>query len=442
MHKHTLMWMAVFCVIALMFLQLPQMAARQDAVMVTYSALVEVDALAKQQYVEPIEPDGLVEGAIRGMLSRLDPYSGYISPHELTAFERRSKGSYIGVGMEVGVRAGKATVIAPIEGGPAARAGVLAGDILLSINGRDVEGLSIFDVNELLGGKPGTAVRVSVLHPGRTEPEDMTLVREPVTLRTVRGYRRSESGSWSYLIDPQSRIAYVRVGGFHENTMADFDRVLRRVLSRGSAGLIIDLRFNPGGLMDQAVALVDRFVSEGTILSTVTRHRAVDEYRATAPGTVSDLRLAVLMNGGSASASEIVAGALQDHGRAVVVGERSFGKGSVQHLIHLKAHDAAIKLTVAHYRLPEGRIIHRTPLNEHTDSWGVMPDVVVELTNAEVRAIQQSRQALDLASTGPHHPFADGAGDDRAYEPRESPSREIVRDRQLEAALTLLRIAD
>ena len=160
MHRHNLTWIAILGLIVLMFLRLPQMAARQDAVLNTYSALVEVDALAKQKYVEPIEDSRLVDGAIRGMLLTLDPYSGYIAPEELPAFERRAAGDYIGIGIEVGMKGGRLTVIAPIEGTPAAKAGVRAGDVIRSIDGHDIEALSVFDVEELLGGAPGTTVRL------------------------------------------------------------------------------------------------------------------------------------------------------------------------------------------------------------------------------------------------------------------------------------------
>ena len=441
MQKHTLMWLAVFCVIAWMFLQLPQRAVKQDAVLHTYSALVEVDALARQKYVEPITDDRLVEGAIRGMMFQLDPYSGYIAPRELPSFERRSRGDYIGVGMEIGFHGGRPTVIAPIEDSPAARAGILAGDTLLAIDGEDLEGLSVFELNERLGGRPGSSVRLRVLHPGRTEAEETELLRGPVSIQAVRGFRRGATGFGDYMIDPHRRIGYIRVSNFHENMMRDFDEALEQLLSEEPGGLIVDLRFNPGGLMDQAVDMVNRFVDEGTILSTVTRRRAVEVYAAKQANTLTDIPLVVLINRGSASSSEIVAGSLQDHKRAILVGERSFGKGSVQHLIRLREHRAAIKLTVAHYRLPSGRIIHRGRENERLDSWGVKPDVEVVLTDEEVRAIQDARRTIDLTFAGsPSTSGASPTGQDRGSDSgaTESAPPEIIRDRQLEKALALL----
>lgn len=418
----------MFGVIVLMFLQLPPMAAKQDSVVHTYSALVEVDALAKQQFVDPIEDDRLVDGAIRGMMFQLDPYSGYIAADELPAFERRSRGDFSGVGVEVGMQGGQLTVIAPVEGSLADQAGVLAGDILLSIDGQKLEGRSVFEAEEMLVGPPGTRVHIEVRHPGEREARKLSLVRRPVHLTTVRGFRRDPSGAWEYMIDCGERIGYVRVSNFRDNTMGDFDAALRELLDDGAAALILDLRFNPGGLMQQAVAMVDRFVDGGVILSTVTRHRAVDEYVAQREGTIDNLKLVVLINGNSASAAEIVAGSLQARGRATVVGERSFGKGSVQHLIHLVGHKAAVKLTVAYYRLPGGRIIHRTEKNAHTESWGVTPDVGIALEEYEVAAIQESRRRVD-GSLWCEIPITHHVG--------LTPSPELVRDRQLEEALVV-----
>ncbi len=221
MQRTGLIWVAMFAVIALMFLHLPPMAAKQDSVLHTYSALVEVDALAKQQFVEGIEGDRLVDGAIRGMMFQLDPYSGYIAPDELPAFERRSRGEFDGIGIELGMRGGQLTVIAPIEGSPAARAGVLAGDAILAVNGRDLTDLSVFDVEEMLAGPAGTTVDIVVRHRGRESPEAITIVRGSVSIRNVRGFRRTAVGTWDYLIDPELRIGYIRVTSFDEKTARD-----------------------------------------------------------------------------------------------------------------------------------------------------------------------------------------------------------------------------
>ncbi len=433
-YRHSLTWTIMFGVIALMFLRLPPMVAKQDAVVNTYSALVEVDALARQQYVEPIADDRLVEGAIRGMMLQLDPYSGYVSPEELPAFERHSRGQFSGVGIELGIQDGRLTVIAPIEGSPAARAGVMPGDLILSIDGKDLKRRSVFDVEGMLMGAVGTQVRVRLQHPVTSEPRELTLTRVALSLKTVRGFRRTADHRWDYMIDPQDGIGYIRVSDFRESTCTDFDKAIGQLDSGRLRGLILDLRFNPGGFMHQAIAMADRFLSDGVIVSTVTRRNAVDEYRAEADPSDLDIPVVVLMNSASASASEIVAGALQARKRATVVGERSFGKGSVQHLIHLVGQKAAIKLTVAYYRLPDNRIIHRTADNEDTDVWGILPDVDVRLSRDEVRQVQQSRRLLDMPS--PEDSAAAVSPGDPSHDDHK---QEITRDRQLEASLTLIR---
>ena len=433
-YRHTLTWIAILGLIILMFLRLPPMVAKQDSLMNVYGPLVEVDALCRQQYVEPIRDGRLVEGAIRGMMMRLDPYSGYIAPDELPSFERRSGGDYTGVGIELGFQQGRLTVIAPIEGSPAARAGIRPGDMLLAVDGVEVDARSVFDVGEMLVGPAGETVTLRVLHAGESDPVDIAIQRDHVHMASVRGIARTGRDDWDYWIDSERRIAYIRISNFRTNTMDEFDAVLRSLRGNGPRGLIIDLRFNPGGIMQQAVALVDRFVSQGVILATVTRRRAVETFRATRSGTLAEPPLVVLVNGGSASASEIVAGALQAHGRAKVVGERTFGKGSVQHVVHLTHHPAAVKLTTAYYRLPDGRIIHRTPHNDDSDQWGVIPDDAVELTELEEQEIREERRALDLAFLEHEGPFFDR---DPATEiPAERQSLRL--DRQLAKALDLV----
>lgn len=426
MTRHTLTWFSIFVVIAAMFLRLPQMAAKQDTVRTTYAALVEVDALAQRQYVEVVDDNRLVQGAIRGMMVQLDPYSGYIAPDQLSAFERRAFGAYVGTGIEVGFRDRRMAVIAALEGSPAGRLGVLPGDVILAINGRSVDLLSVFDVTERLVGREGEVVHVSIRRPGEAKPRAFEIPCAPVTMMTVRGFRRFEDGRWDFLIDAESRIGYIRISRFIGTTIRDFDAALRELSSHDPRGLILDLRFNPGGLMRQGVAMVDRFVSDGLILSTVSRRRVVHEFRAFRANTWSDLPLVVIINASSASSAEIVSGSLQDHGRAVIVGDRSFGKGSVQQLIYLTEQRAAIKLTTARYSLPSGRIIHRTPENADSHTWGVTPDVVVALTDEETRAIQSARRIID-------EPGRHGHGGLPSVE------AEIIRDRQLTAAIDRLR---
>ena len=430
MTRYGITWLAIFIVIAVMFLRLPQMVAKQDAVLNTYSALVEVDALVRQKFVEPIHGNRLVHGAIRGMMFQLDPYSSYVAPDELAAVMRRNRGDYIGIGVELGMRGGRLTVIAPIDGSPASEAGVRAGDTIFSIDGQDIKGYSVFDVERLLSGPPGTDVSLRLRHPSEREASTVTVARGPISLQTVRGISRDSDGSWKFMLGEHGGIGYIRISNFLDTTTRDFEVALRELLDCSARGLILDLRFNPGGSLNEAVALVDRFVDDGLILSTVTRHRAVHEYRATRTATLTDLPLAVLINGGSASAAEIVAGSLQSRERAVIIGERSFGKGSVQHLIQLTGHPAAIRLTTAYYRLPDERIIHRTHANVLTDAWGVIPDVAVKLSDIETHAIQAARWELDVGASGTAVPDPEGSM-------RTPPA--LPHDRQLLSAISFLR---
>jgi len=449
-------WFVILVVAALMFLRLPHMIARQDSVLNTYGVLVEVDALARKHFVEPLDQDRLVQGAVRGLLDTLDPYSTYIAPEEMADFELMKTGEYNGLGIEIGVRDGAITIISPIEGSPAALAGIRPGDRMVEIDGHDVRDASVPYAGKLLDGTPNTPVTLTVVRDSQPDPIRIEIVRGAVSVTTVRGFRKHADGTWDYLAQPDGGIGYIRVSSFTDRTMSDFNVALERLVEQRATALVVDLRFNPGGMMGQAIEMVDRFISRGTIVSTVTRREAVHLYSASQTGTITDMALAVLINGGSASCSEIVSGSLQDHRRAVVVGERSFGKGSLQHVIPLTGDRGAVKLTVAHYRLPGGRIIHRTEGNSAGDDWGVMPDVEVLLTGEETARIMRSRSAVDSLVELDQSPSGALAGRTRPHDhnsgappsahirsdgttPQAGSSRaEIVRDRQLAQALSLL----
>jgi len=434
MSKRNLIWLAVIGVISFGFYRIALLASQQDSIYRTYAPLVEVDALIHQKYVEPIEDDRLVDGAIRGMMLELDPYSGYIAPDELAAYRHSAAGRYIGIGVHLGMHDGQLTVIAPIEQSPAEEAGILAGDVVLAIDNVPAERLSVADANRMISGNPGTNVTLKIRHPAGGTIETLHISRAPIELYSVKGYRRNGHGQWDYLIEPQTGIAYIRVSNFHESTAEEFDAALDDIRSAEARGLVLDLRFNPGGSLRSAVAMVDRFVEDGLIVSTVTRHQAVDEYRARPEGTFAPIPLSVLINSGSASASEIMAGSLQAHDRAVIVGTRSFGKGVVQAVTELTSHRAAISLTVAHYRLPNGRIIHKTAANAHTDEWGVLPDIAVPILAEEDLAIQRRRSEVDRST-----PERDGKTEDAAENGTHAEPPGVLIDAQLAAALDVVR---
>lgn len=436
MSGRSLVWLCIMVTIATMFYKLGPMVAEQDSVYRTYAPLVEVDALIQRQFVQPVRGRRLIDGAIRGMMLQLDRYSGYVSPDEMQAFLRRHSNGYVGIGVELGVVQDAVMVISPTEHGPAAVAGVRPGDVILNIDGRSTKDLSAFDVEGMLIGESGTRVTLTVRH-ASGETEDLTIERAFVAFTPVKGVSKDASGEWDFMLDPVRRIGYIRVSSFRHGMIQNFDAALGELIRRRVAGIVLDLRFNPGGLLPQAVAMVDRFVDSGLILKTITRHGAVDTYVATREATRlgPNVPVAVLVNGSSASAAEIVTGALQDHERAVIVGERTFGKGSVQHFIQLHGEDAGVRLTVAYYQIPSGRIIHKTSTNADSDDWGVTPDLVVPLEESEYEAIRRRRTAIDRQADQAGPPQAD-LDPHTGLDPDESPS--IVIDRQLRAAVNSL----
>ena len=436
MSKRNLVWMGIIVLMMALFYLVTPRLARQDSVYQTYAPLVEVDAMIRRHFVEPVPQGNLVDGAIRGMMLQLDPYSRYIAPEEMDAFERSLNPQYIGIGVEMGTRHGQMTVIAPVEESPAARAGILAGDVILYVDGRSTEWMSVLDVDARLVGTPGSVVSLAVRHSDGQE-ETLEVVRGPVVIHAVKGVCRVAEGGYDYLIDPARGIGYIRVASFRENTTVELDRALSSLTDKGVRAIVLDLRFNGGGLLLQAVDVVDRFVDDGVIIAVVEQRNTVQRYRAKAEGTLPPLELAVLVNGSSASAAEIVAGALQDFKRAVIVGTRTFGKGSVQRVRYLKVkgRDAAVRMTEAHYVLPSGRLIHRTPRSVETDVWGIMPDLVVPITEEQSRDIQTRRRMVDSVSS---KSAATQEADGPETAPTEGDTRRIWVDPQLEAALEVI----
>lgn len=308
-------------------------------------------------YVESVDEKHLIRGAIRGMLDVLDPHSSYMAPSLYRQLKLETGGRFGGVGIEVILRKGWLTIVAPIEGSPAARAGLRPSDRIIKINGVSTKEMEVTDAVARMRGRPGTRVVLTIQRGESRFPFDVPLVREDVKVTSVR----------SEVLDGQ--YGYVRITNFQEQTERDLSSALAELTQKEALkkGMILDLRNNPGGLLDQAVMVADLFIEKGLIVSTQTRDKVVDKREARAPGTQPAYPLVVLVNGGSASAAEIVAGALQDHGRALVLGTQSFGKGSVQTVIELDD-GAALKLTIARYYTPSGRSIQ---------AFGITPDVVV-----------------------------------------------------------------
>jgi carboxyl-terminal processing protease len=311
---------------------------------------VEVLHKVDENYVEPIDPSRVVKGAIQGMLQTLDPYSQYLDSKDLGSLQEMTRGSFTGVGLEVGIREHYPTVIAPIEGGPAWEAGIQTGDAIVKVDGRSTADFSLDQVSGALRGPAGTRVKVTLMREGDPQDRDVDLTRREIVVTSVPVAFVTEGG-----------VGYVRISRFAEDTDARLREALVRLHGQGARSLVLDLRHNPGGLLDQAVDVTEHFVPKGSeVVSTRGRNAALNRrYFAREDAPETHWPMAVLVDEGSASASEIVAGALQDLDRALVVGRTSFGKGSVQNLFSVPGGQAAVKLTTALYFTPSGRSIHR-----------------------------------------------------------------------------------
>ncbi len=302
------------------------------------------------------------------------------APKNLAHFNEEVEQEFGGVGIQVHFQrdSRQLVVMTPLPGSPAYKAGVRAGDIIEEVQGTPVKdfepGKEMETAVSLLKGKAGEEVSIGVRHPGSEDIEPIKITREVIQLQTVLGDTYKDDGSWNFMLDSESGIGYVRLSHFSRRTAEELREALRELKKEGMKGLILDLRFNPGGLLTSAVEVVDLFVESGKIVSTEGRTRSGRPFFAKRFGTFSDFPIAVLINRYSASASEIVSAALQDHDRAVVIGERSWGKGSVQNVIELEDGKSALKLTTQSYHRPSGKNIHRFPDAKETDEWGVMPN--------------------------------------------------------------------
>jgi carboxyl-terminal processing protease len=349
--------------------------------------VVDVLAEVDQHYVRELDDKArqkLVEDMINGGLERLDPYSQYLNAEEYHHFETQSEGNFGGVGIQLGVdpKTGNLMVISPMVGTPALEAGILAGDLIIKVDGKSTEGMRMGDAVKVIQGEPGTPISLTVLHENSREPATYTMNRARIEIETVLGYKRLEDNpkEWEWFADKDNGIAYIRLVQFNEHTAADLRKAVERVQREGAKSLILDLRDNPGGLLTAAIEVSDMFLTGGRIVSTRDRFNRGRAWDAKEADTIFEPAkahpVALLVNKNSASASEIVAAALQDNHRAVVVGERSFGKGSVQKVIRLNegGQPTALKLTTDTYWRPNGKNIHRHPDDKDTDEWGVKPD--------------------------------------------------------------------
>src|SRR6516164_3909058 len=324
----------------------------------------EVFERVRAEYVDDVTDDSLVESAINGMLTSLDPHSNYLNTKNFNDMKVQTRGEFGGLGIEVSMENGLVKVVSPIDDTSAARAGLKPGDLITHLDGDPVQGMSLPEAVEKMRGLINTEIKLTIRREGK-DPFDVKLTRATIKIQSVRSHLEGDN------------IGYIRITSFNEQTDVGLNNVMKNLKQQAGnklLGVILDLRNNPGGLLDQAVAVSDAFIDKGEIVSTRGR-RAEDAQRYNArPGDIAaGLPIAVLINGGSASASEIVAGALQDHHRAILLGTRSFGKGSVQTIIPLPGH-GAMRLTTARYYTPSGRSIQAR---------GIDPDIVVDAAKIE-----------------------------------------------------------
>jgi carboxyl-terminal processing protease len=390
MNRERAAWLISVILLAILAFQLPGSLAQRNDDYDWVRTLVEVHRQVVDNYVEPVNDDDLKEKSIEGMLGVLDPFTDYIPPEKQAEFEQLIDGRFNGVGITLDKEDGKILVLSPLEGSPADRAGIEAGDVIDE------------DVVKHVTGKAGTKVTLTVLRDG--QDIDYAMFREEIVLPTVVGYDRAKDDSWNYWVSRDPKIGYIRITQFDDNTFDSLKAVLEGVpptagtsgkpglLQDGMQGLILDLRFNPGGRLEQAIKVVNLFVKDGVIVSTRGRNRPEQVSRADGQGTLPDFPMIVLVNDHSASAAEIVSGSLKDNHRALVVGQRTFGKGSVQEVIPLEGNGGELKLTVAYYYLPSGRLVHR---KKGATDWGVDPQIVVPVDDAGERMIRDQMLRRD-----------------------------------------------
>lgn len=329
-----------------------------------------------------------------GFLDELDKFSSMIWPNDVTDFQKHTMGHFFGVGIQITKEAGEPLkVVTPLAGSPAFRAGIKTNDLIIAVDGKRTESMSIDKLVRRITGPKDTKVVLRIRRAGVLKPFDVSIVREEIRIRTVKGWRRQADGTWNYLIDPGHGIAYIRLTQFTDQTCLNMDRVLTKLQRQNVRSLILDVRFNPGGLLRAAAKAADEFLDAGRIVSTRGLQTQQTEVNARPAGRYLHGDLVVLVNRHSASAAEILAGAIQDRKRGLIVGERTFGKGSVQNVIPIRKHRALLKLTTAYYYLPLGRCLHRL---ENAKSWGVDPDVGVHITPRQIKRWLDIRRKTDL----------------------------------------------
>lgn len=378
----------------------------------------------KQDYVEEIDDVTLLNYAIRGMLSGLDPHSVYLEPSAFTDLKESTSGSFGGLGIEVGMENGFVKVIAPIDDTPAAKGGVEAGDLIIELDNKPVKGMSLNEAVEVMRGEVGTSIDITIVRAKEREPIKLTLVRDVIQVTSVKTLPLEDS------------YGYVRITQFQAQTGDDFRKGLEKLNEQidNMSGMIIDLRNNPGGVLQASVEVADQLLEEGLIVYTEGRSSVAElSFSATPGDSTEGMPIIVLIDGGSASASEILAGALQDHDRAVIMGTQSFGKGSVQNVLSL-GEKYGLKLTTARYFTPNGRSIQ---------AQGIEPDILVERAKLSEKQVRDTYRESDLAGHLSNGNSEQEQENDEALDSNQSRIQSMLEtDFQLQEALNLLKAID
>ncbi len=389
--------LAVVSLLAAALLLLTHTWARTASPFHDLDLLIDIRHELLTGYVEELDGRELNRAAIEGMINMLnDPHTDFLRPEDLERFEREVRGEFSGIGAEVDVdeAEGRVRIITPLPDSPAWRAGVMAGDIITRIEEESTLNMSLQDAVDRLTGEAGTDVTFTVRRNG--EEHRITVTRERIRVQSVRGLSRGENQRFEHMLDAERGIGYIWLTQFNERTLEEMSEVIDRLKADGLRALVVDVRFNPGGLLDEARDVVDLFLPRGArIVSVRSRDGTEQVLDARLEPTVSEeIPVVVVVNNASASAAEILAGALKDHDRAYIVGSRTYGKGSVQQVRRLEAGQGALKITNAYYYLPSGRLLHR---RDEAPTWGVDPSegAYVGLTDREQREMLQRRREND-----------------------------------------------
>lgn len=338
-------------------------------------------SIIKSDYVEPesIDPKKLIHGAISGMVSSLDPYSQFLEPDEFKDIKVETRGEFGGIGVEIATKEGQLTIVSPIDATPAYKAGILAGDKIIKIDSKPAKNMSLQEAVKMLRGRPGTQVKISVLRKEDNDLIDFTITRAVIKVESIKEVK---------IIDKDYKIGYIKLVEFQERTPADLEAALQKLKSEGMKALIFDLRNNPGGLLEVSTSVAEKFIHKGKVIVS-TKGSEPDQnivFSSEGNDAYLDFPLVVLVNKGSASASEIVAGAMQDHKRGIIAGTNTFGKGSVQTVVPLRD-GSAIRLTTARYYTPNNKSINQD---------GIAPDIKIEKEDSKDGYDNQLYRAIDL----------------------------------------------